>query len=229
MNWLGSAHTNISVCPASLFLALLFLGCSSEISFAVRKCFSLCCAFLPRLEFSGLHCCLFVKVHFPAALSGNWIIITQSFRLVNRFLTPIYLQSQKSTVQITSRRILIIPFHIFICQCSFSKKYRRSLPIRETPKAACCKSAYYTDKHISQYRQSAQIPERQVTLFYCLDGSYNPPSVPPEYTDIPMLYHKKLPGYWSKPPASKPILPSSAPNPRGNSVSKEAKTSVRFQ
>jgi len=57
---------NIVVCPARCHLALLFLGCDipitydglyhlfSEFSFA---------AIAQLLEFSGLHCCLFVKVH----------------------------------------------------------------------------------------------------------------------------------------------------------------------
>jgi len=56
---------NIVVCPARCHLALLFLGCDipitndglyhlfSEFSFA---------AIAQLLEFSGLHCCLFVKV-----------------------------------------------------------------------------------------------------------------------------------------------------------------------
>ncbi len=38
-----------------------------------------------RLEFSGLHCCLFVKVHLVAVLSGNSDIISCLVRLVNNF------------------------------------------------------------------------------------------------------------------------------------------------
>ncbi len=109
--------------------ALLSLGRES-LRFSFSE-FSLC-GFLPLLEFSGLHCCLFVKVRLQAflllaclccQLSDNYNRISQPFRFVNRFLDflsifQFYLSSASRFLH--WRWIFIISLSIFICQCIFA-------------------------------------------------------------------------------------------------------------
>ena len=74
---------------------------------------------LRSLEFSGLHCCLFVKVHLVAALSGNSDIISCVPCFVNNFL--IYFSPDKHCL---ARWNYMLSYRSFPCQQNFSVFYK---------------------------------------------------------------------------------------------------------